>query len=188
MGKIETLEKEFEEDLGIDFEESLMDCYKSCKNKCIFCFIDQMPPGMRETLYFKDDDARLSFLQGNYITLTNMKDKDLDRIINYKLEPINISVHTTNPELRCKMLNNRFAGNIMDRLTKIYEGEIHMNSQIVCCKGWNDGKELDRTIEDLSMYVPYMQSLSVVPMGQTKFREGLAQVEMFNKEDCFKKG
>lgn len=178
------IEKEFEEDLGIDFEESLMDCYKSCKNKCIFCFIDQMPPGMRETLYFKDDDARLSFLQGNYITLTNMKDKDLDRIINYKLEPINISVHTTNPELRCKMLNNRFAGNIMDRLTKIYEGEIHMNSQIVCCKGWNDGKELDRTIEDLSMYVPYMQSLSVVPMGQTKFREGLAQVEMFNKEDC----
>ena len=102
-----------------------------------------MPPGMRDTLYFKDDDSRLSFLQGNYITLTNMKDKDIDRIIKYKLEPINISVHTTNPELRCKMLNNRFAGNIMDNLTKLYTGEIEMNSQIVCCKGWNDGKELD---------------------------------------------
>lgn len=178
------IEKDYDEDLGIEFKESLMDCYKSCRNKCIFCFIDQMPPGMRETLYFKDDDARLSFLQGNYITLTNMKDKDLDRIIKYNLEPINISVHTTNPELRCKMLNNRFAGNIMDRLTKIYENELHMNSQIVCCKGWNDGKELDKTIEDLSMYIPYMQSLSVVPMGQTKYREDLVQVEMFNKEDC----
>ena len=178
------IEKDYDEDLGIEFKESLMDCYKSCRNKCIFCFIDQMPPGMRATLYFKDDDARLSFLQGNYITMTNMKDKDLDRIIKYNLEPINISVHTTNPELRCKMLNNRFAGNIMDRLTKIYENELHMNSQIVCCKGWNDGKELDKTIEDLSMYIPYMQSLSVVPMGQTKYREDLVQVEMFNKEDC----
>ena len=177
------IDKDYDEDLGVEFEESLMDNYKSCRNKCIFCFIDQMPPGMRETLYFKDDDSRLSFLQGNYITLTNMKDKDLDRIINYRLEPINISVHTTNKELRCKMLNNRFAGDIMDRLTKLYEGEIHMNSQIVCCKGWNDGKELDKTIEDLSMYIPYLQSLSVVPMGQTKFRDGLEKVPMFSKEE-----
>jgi len=178
------IEKDYDEDLGIGFGESLMDCYKTCRNKCIFCFIDQMPPGMRDTLYFKDDDSRLSFLQGNYITLTNMKEKDIQRIITYKLEPINISVHTTNPELRCRMLNNRFAGNIMDNLTTLYEGEIHMNSQIVCCKGWNDGKELDRTIEDLAMYIPYMQSLSVVPMGQTKFRDGLEQVPMFSKEDC----
>ena len=178
------IDKDYDEDLGISFEESLMDCYKSCRNKCIFCFIDQMPPGMRDTLYFKDDDSRLSFLQGNYITLTNMRDKDIDRIIKYKLEPMNISVHTTNEELRCKMLNNRFAGSIMDNLTKFYEGEIHMNSQIVCCKGWNDGKELDKTIEDLSMYIPYMQSLSVVPMGQTKFRDDLVKVEMFDKNDC----
>ena len=177
------IEKDYDEDLGIEFKDSLMDGYKSCRNKCIFCFIDQMPSGMRDSLYFKDDDSRLSFLQGNYITLTNMQDKDLDRIINYKLEPINISVHATNPELRCKMLNNRFAGNIMDRLTKLYEGEIHMNSQIVCCKGYNDGKELDRTIEDLSMYIPYMQSLSVVPMGQTKYRDSLVKVDMFNKDD-----
>ncbi len=180
------IEKDFDEDLGIEFKDSLMDCYKSCCNKCIFCFIDQMPPGMRDTLYFKDDDSRLSFLQGNYITLTNMKEKDIDRIIKYKLEPINISVHTTNKELRCKMLNNRFAGNIMDNLTKLYEGEIEMNSQIVCCKGWNDGKELEKTIEDLAMYIPYMRSLSVVPMGQTKYRENLVKVDMFNKEDSIK--
>ena len=180
------IEKDYDEDLGIEFKESLMDCYKSCRNKCIFCFIDQMPPGMRDTLYFKDDDSRLSFLQGNYITLTNMKDKDIDRIIKYKLEPINISVHTTNKELRCKMLNNRFAGNIMDNLTKLYEGEIEMNSQIVCCKGWNDGEELDKTIEDLSMYIPYMKSLSVVPMGQTKYRDNLVKVDMFSKEDSLK--
>lgn len=177
------IEKDYNEDLGIEFKESLMDCYKSCRNKCIFCFIDQMPPGMRDTLYFKDDDSRLSFLQGNYITMTNMKDADIDRIIKYKLEPINISVHTTNSQLRCKMLNNRFAGNIMDNLTKLYEGEIEMNSQVVCCKGWNDGKELEKTIEDLAMYIPYMKSLSVVPMGQTKYRDGLVQVELFNKED-----
>ena len=180
------IEKEYEEDLGISFEEGLMDEYHSCCNKCVFCFIDQMPPGMRETLYFKDDDARLSFLQGNYITLTNMKEKDIERIIKYKLSPINISVHTTNPELRCKMLHNRFAGDALKHLERFYDNQIEMNSQIVLCKGINDGKELERTIEDLAKYYPYMQSLSVVPVGLTKYREGLEQLEKFNREDSIK--
>ena len=136
------IEKEYEEDLGIEFEQGLMDEYRSCRNKCIFCFIDQMPKDMRETLYFKDDDSRLSFLQGNYITLTNMKEKDVDRIIKMQLAPINISVQTTNPELRCKMLNNRFAGEKLKFLDQLYEGHVEMNGQIVCCKGVNDGKEL----------------------------------------------
>ena len=135
------IEKDADEDLGITFESSLMDDYHSCSNKCIFCFIDQLPKGMRSTMYFKDDDSRLSFLQGNYITLTNMKDKDLERIIKYKLSPINISVHTTNPELRCMMLHNRFAGKIMEQMQKLYEAGVLMNGQIVLCKGVNDGDE-----------------------------------------------
>lgn len=176
------IEKEYEEDIGIEFQEGLMDSYRSCRNKCVFCFIDQMPPGMRDTLYFKDDDARLSFLQGNYITLTNMKDEDIDRILLYKLGPINISVHTTNKELRAKMLCNRFAGDALEKLKRLYEGGIEMNSQVVCCKGYNDGLELERTIEDLSKFLPYMKSLSVVPVGITKYREGLAPLEKFDKE------
>ena len=178
------IEKDYEEDLGIEFENGLMDDYKSCSNKCIFCFIDQMPPGMRETLYFKDDDSRLSFLQGNYITLTNMKDKDLDRIIGYKLAPINISVHTTNPKLRCMMLHNRFAGDALKKIDRLFEAGIEMNGQIVLCKGVNDGKELERTIGDLVNYLPHMQSLSVVPVGLTKYREGLHPLESFEKEDA----
>lgn len=178
------IEKDYEEDLGIVFANGLMDDYKSCSNKCVFCFIDQMPPGMRETLYFKDDDSRLSFLQGNYITLTNMKDKDLDRIIKYKLAPINISVHTTNPKLREQMLHNRFAGEALKKIKKLYDAEIEMNGQIVCCKGLNDGAELERTIRDLAEYLPYMQSLSVVPVGLTRYREGLCQLEPFGKEDA----
>lgn len=178
------IEKEYNEDIGIDFEEGLMDKYRSCTNKCMFCFIDQMPPGMRETLYFKDDDARLSFLQGNYITLTNMKDEDLDRIIRYRLSPINVSVHTVNPELRVKMLHNRFAGDALDKLKKLYDNRIEMNSQIVLCKGINDGQELERSIEYLSGMLPYMESLSVVPVGLTKFRENLAELEKFTKEDA----
>lgn len=178
------IEKDYNEDLGIEFENGLMDDYKSCTNKCMFCFIDQMPPGMRDTLYFKDDDSRLSFLQGNYITLTNMKDKDLDRIIQYKLAPINISVHTTNPELRCKMLHNRFAGEALKKIDKLYEAQIEMNGQIVLCKGVNDGTELERTISDLVGYMPYMESLSVVPVGLTKYRDGLYPLEPFEKEDA----
>ncbi len=178
------IEKEYNEDLGIEFEEGLMDSYRSCKNKCMFCFIDQMPPGMRETLYFKDDDARLSFLQGNYITLTNMKEEDIDRILFYKLSPINISVHTTNKELRDKMLHNRFAGEALAKIKRLYDAGITMNGQIVLCKGFNDGEELERTIHDLSAYIPHMQSVSVVPVGLTKYREGLQQLEKFNKSDA----
>ena len=178
------IEKDMDDDLGIIFASNLMDDYKSCYNKCIFCFIDQMPPGMRDTLYFKDDDSRLSFLQGNYITLTNMKEEEIDRIIRYRLAPINISVHTTNPELRCRMLHNRFAGKVLSYLDKLYENEIPTNGQIVLCKGWNDGKELDKTIRDLSAYLPMMESVSVVPVGITKYRDGLEKLELFQKEDA----
>ncbi len=178
------IEKEYNEDLGIEFENGLMDDYKSCTNNCIFCFIDQMPPGMRETLYFKDDDSRLSFLQGNYVTLTNMKDKDLDRIIQYHLAPINISVQTTNPELRCMMLHNRFAGDALKKIDRLYEAGIQMNGQIVLCKGVNDGEELERSIGDLTKYLPYMESVSVVPVGLSKYREGLYPLEPFTKEDA----
>ena len=152
------IEKDEDEDLGITFESSLMDEYHSCCNKCMFCFIDQMPPGMRETLYFKDDH----------------------------LSPINISVHATNPELRCKMLHNRFAGDILEKIGRFYEAGIRMNSQVVLCKGLNDGEELDRTISDLGKFLPYMESLSVVPVGLTKYREGLAPLELFEKEDAGK--
>ncbi len=172
------------EDLGINFENSLMSDYKSCSNRCIFCFIDQMPPGMRDTLYFKDDDSRLSFLQGNYITLTNMKEKDIDRIIRFKLSPINISVHTTNPELRCKMLHNRFAGRSLEMIDRLYEAETPMNGQIVLCPGINDGAELDRTIRDLAGYLPYMESVSVVPVGLTKYRDGLFPLRTFTGQEA----
>lgn len=178
------IEKDDDEDLGITFENGLMDDYKSCSNKCIFCFIDQMPPGMRDTLYFKDDDSRLSFLQGNYVTLTNMKEKDIDRIIRYRLDPINISVQTTNPELRCMMLHNRFAGEALKKIDTLYEAGIRMNGQIVLCKGVNDGAELERSIRDLMKYLPYMESVSVVPVGLSKFREGLYPLEPFTKEDA----
>ena len=178
------IDKDEEEDLGLEFENALMSEYRSCCNKCIFCFIDQMPPGMRETLYFKDDDSRLSFLQGNYITLTNMKDKDIERIIRMHLAPINISVQTTNPELRCKMLNNRFAGEKLKYLQRLYDGKIEMNGQIVCCKGVNDGAELKRSIEDLAKFLPFMRSVSVVPAGITKFRDGLYPLETFTKEEA----
>ncbi len=178
------IEKEYEEDLGIEFANGLMDDYKSCQNKCIFCFIDQMPGGMRETLYFKDDDSRLSFLQGNYVTLTNMKDHDLERIIRYKLGPINISVQTTNPQLRCQMLNNRFAGDALSKMERLYQAGIPMNGQIVLCKGVNDGKELERSISDLTRYLPLMESVSVVPVGLSRFREGLFPLKPFTKKDA----
>lgn len=178
------IEKEYEDDLGITFESGLMDEYRSCRNKCMFCFIDQMPPGMRETLYFKDDDSRLSFLQGNYITLTNMSDHDVERIVQYHLEPINVSIHTTNPELRCKMLHNRFAGDALKKIQTLYEGGITMNGQIVLCKGINDGEELERSIRDMVKWMPNLQSVSVVPVGMTKFREGLYPLEPFQKEDA----
>ena len=178
------IEKDADEDLGIEFENDFMDNYRSCKNKCIFCFIDQMPPGMRETLYFKDDDDRLSFLQGNYVTLTNMDDDEVDRIIRYRLEPINISFQTMNPELRCKMLNNRFAGEALKKADKLYEAGIIMNGQIVLCKGWNDKEELEYSLSQMYKYVPVLESVSIVPVGLSKYREGLAKLEPFNKEDA----
>lgn len=178
------IEKEADEDLGMEFEQGLMDEYRSCRNKCIFCFIDQMPPGMRDTLYFKDDDSRLSFLQGNYVTLTNMTDHDIQRIVKYHLEPINISFQTTNPKLRCRMLHNRFAGEALKKVDILYEAGIEMNGQIVLCKGFNDGEELERSIRDLSGYLPFLRSVSVVPVGLTKFREGLEPLEPFTKEEA----
>lgn len=178
------IDKDYDEELGAEFESGLMSDYRSCSNKCIFCFIDQMPPGMRETLYFKDDDSRLSFLQGNYITLTNMSEHDVERIIKMQLAPINISVQTTNPELRCKMLHNRFAGEKLRFLDRFYEGHVEMNGQIVCCKGVNDGEELRRSITDLMQYLPFMRSVSVVPAGLSKFREGLYPLTLFTKEEA----
>ncbi len=178
------IEKEFEDDLGIVFASSLMDEYRSCRNHCIFCFIDQMPKGMRETLYFKDDDSRLSFLQGNYVTLTNMSDHDIDRIIRYHLEPINISFHTMNPELRCKMLRNRFAGDIFPKVQRLANAGIEMNGQIVLCRGINDGAELEDSIRKLTGYLPHLRSVSVVPVGLTKHREGLYPLEMFTSEEA----
>ena len=178
------VDKEFDEDLGLEFENGLMDEYRHCHNKCVFCFIDQMPPGMRETLYFKDDDSRLSFLQGNYVTLTNMSDHDIDRICRYRLSPINISFQTMNPELRCKMLNNRFAGEALKKVDKLMKADIRMNGQIVLCKGLNDGKELEFSIKELMKYLPNLESVSVVPVGLSKYREGLYPLEPFGKEDA----
>lgn len=178
------VDKDEDEDLGIVFENGLMDDYRSCHNKCIFCFIDQMPKGMRETLYFKDDDSRLSFLQGNYVTLTNMSEHDLDRIIKYHLSPINVSFQTMNPELRCKMLNNRFAGEALKKVDKLYRAGITMNGQIVLCKGINDGMELKFSIQKLMEYIPVLESVSVVPVGLSRYREGLYPLEPFEKEDA----
>ncbi|MCR5590240.1 MAG: DUF512 domain-containing protein, partial [Lachnospiraceae bacterium] len=180
------IEKDESEDLGLEFDSTLMDGYRSCRNNCIFCFIDQMPKGMRPTLYFKDDDSRLSFLQGNYVTLTNMSDHDIDRIIRYHMSPINISVQTTNPELRCKMINNRFAGEALKRIKTLYDGGITMNAQIVMCKGINDGAHLEKSLNDLLEYAPVMQSVSVVPVGLTKYRDGLYPLEKIEKEDAIK--
>ena len=178
------VDKDEDEDLGIIFDNGLMDDYRSCHNKCIFCFIDQMPEGMRDTLYFKDDDSRLSFLQGNYVTLTNMSDHDLDRIIKYHLSPINISFQTMNPKLRCKMLNNRFAGEALKKVDRLFEAGITMNGQIVLCKGINDGEELKFSIREMIKYLPSLESVSVVPVGLSKYREGLFPLAPFTKEDA----
>lgn len=178
------VEKDEDEDLGIVFDNGLMDEYRSCRNKCIFCFIDQMPEGMRETLYFKDDDSRLSFLQGNYVTLTNMSEHDIDRIIRYRLSPINISFQTMNPSLRCKMLNNRFAGEALKKVDRLFEAGIAMNGQIVLCKGINDKEELSFSLKEMMKYLPVLESVSVVPVGLSRFREGLFPLEPFEKEDA----
>lgn len=179
-----TVKKPQYDDLGLDFDTYLMDEKHSCKNKCVFCFIDQNPPGMREQCYFKDDDSRMSFFYGNYVTLTNMKREEVDRLVKMRISPINISVHTTNPELRCKMMNNRFAGQSLEYLKVFRDGGIYMNCQIVLCKGLNDGKELERTLDDLSEYFPYVESIAVVPSGLTKYRDGLYPLEPFGKQDA----
>lgn len=178
------IEKDADEDLGIEFDSGLMDEYRSCRNRCIFCFINQMPGGMRDTLYFHDDDARLSFLQGNYITLTNMSDHDLDRIIQYRLEPINISFQTMDPQLRCRMLRNRFAGDAYAKVKKLKDAGIELNGQIVLCKGWNDGADLENSLEKFEEYMPELQSVSIVPVGLTKFRDREEKLEPFTKEDA----
>jgi len=172
------------DDIGLDFETPLMDKKHSCHNKCIFCFIDQLPRGMRETLYFKDDDSRLSFLHGNYITLTNLHDIDIDRIIEMHISPINISVHTTNPELRVKMMHNKRAGEVLSYIKRLADAGIGICGQIVLCKGINDGEELVRSMTDLSKFFPAMQSVSIVPAGLTKFRDGLYPLEQYTKDEA----
>ncbi len=180
--KTVVIDNENYEPLGIEFETLLIDKMKSCRNKCVFCFIDQLPPNMRESCYFKDDDYRLSFLQGNYVTLTNLTDGDLDRIIEYNLPRINVSVHTTNPDLRCKMLCNKNAGRIMEQLDRLAKGGLNINCQIVLCPGYNDGEELDRTICDLGKYCEEIESVSIVPVGISDYRENLPKMTPFTKE------
>lgn len=174
------LKKPEYDELGLLFDTYLMDEQKSCKNKCIFCFIDQLPQGMRDTLYFKDDDSRMSFLFGNYITLTNITEHEIDRIIKMHISPVNISVHTTNEELRCKMMNNRFAGDALKHLKRLSQSSIEINTQIVCCPGYNDGQELKKTLSDLEKLGVNM--IAVVPVGLTKHRQGLAKLTPFTKE------
>lgn len=170
------------QDLGLEFETYLMDKPRSCANNCVFCFIDQLPKGMRRTMYFKDDDARLSFLLGNYITMTNLSDREIQRICDLHISPINVSVHATNPELRVKMLRNRFAGRCVDIMRRFAEAGIRMNCQIVCCPGLNDGAELERTMRELAEMYPAVHSVSIVPVGLTKFREGLYELKPFTPE------
>ena len=168
--------------LGLEFETYLMDKQRSCYNKCVFCFIDQLPKGMRETLYFKDDDARLSFLFGNYITLTNIDDREIDRIIQMHISPVNISVHTMNPELRCKMMQNRFAGDALRHLRRLAENNIRLNCQIVLCPGLNDGEELEFTLSEFFNLGDCLQSVACVPVGLTRYREGLYPLQPFTPE------
>ena len=179
---IYAIEKDYDDDLGIEFTNPIIDKAKSCRNKCVFCFIDQLPKGMRETLYFKDDDSRLSFLQGNFVTLTNMSEEDINNIIKYRISPINISVHTTNPELRKTMIKNKFAGNLYSIMERLAEAQIQMNCQIVLCPGYNDKEELERTVSDLTKLYPYVNSAAAVPVGITKHREHLPNLEIFNEK------
>lgn len=184
--KLMRIRKEEYGDLGLEFVNFLMDHLKSCHNKCIFCFIDQLPPGMRETLYFKDDDSRMSFLRGNYITLTNLSDEDLQRMAQMKISPLNISVHATQPELRVQMMKNPKAGRLMEQLKLFAQAGITLNCQIVLCRGVNDGENLDRTLRDLLSLEPQIGSIAVVPAGLTKYREGLHPLQNFTPEEAAK--
>ncbi len=178
------IEKDMDEPLGINFETYLIDKQRSCKNKCMFCFIDQLPKGLRPSLYFKDDDARLSFLLGNYITLTNLSEHDIERIIKMRISPINISVHTTNPDLRVKMMKNPAAANINKIMRRFADAGITMNCQIVLCKGVNDGDALSSSLSDLEKLYPAVASVSIVPVGLTCHRDGLYPLEPFTADDC----
>ena len=168
------------DDIGLEFETPLMDKKHTCRNACVFCFIDQMPKGMRETLYFKDDDDRLSFLHGNYVTLTNLNDEDIERLITMHISPVNVSVHTTNPELRVKMMKNKRAGEVLSYLPRLANASIALCTQIVLCKGLNDGEELERSMRDLLKLYPALRSCAIVPVGLTKHREGLYPLELFS--------
>ena len=179
--EIEVYNDEFEE-FGVEFVHQLIDEPKMCRNKCIFCFMDQLPPNMRSTMYFKDDDVRLSFLQGNYVTLTNLSDKDIERIIALKISPINVSVHVTDGETRKKMLNNRFADKVLDIMTAFAKGGIKMNAQIVLCRNVNDGVLLEKTITDLRKLYPAILSISIVPVGVSRHRAGLFKLESFDEK------
>ena len=181
-----TIRKGTYSDIGLEFETPLMDKKHSCENKCIFCFIDQLPKGMRKSLYFKDDDSRLSFLHGNYITLTNLKQRDVDRIIEMHISPVNVSVHTTNPELRVKMMKNKRAGEVLDYIRQFAEAGIKLRGQIVLCRGVNDGDELDRTMRDLAQYHPSLESVSIVAAGLTAYRDNLYPLEPFTRKECAK--
>lgn len=178
------IQKEEYQELGLLFDTYLMDQQHSCKNKCVFCFIDQMPPNMRDTLYFKDDDDRMSFLFGNYITLTNLTEKDLQRIIDMHISPINVSVHTTNPELRVKIMKNPHSGEVLSWLPRLVEAGIHLNTQLVLCPGWNDGEELKRSLSDLCQLAPGLQSVSCVPVGLTRYRENLEKMRPFAPQEA----
>ena len=178
-----TIHKQQYDDIGLDFETPLMDQKHSCANRCIFCFIDQLPEGLRDSLYFKDDDSRLSFLHGNYITLTNLRDADIDRIIRMHISPVNISVHTTNPELRVKMMKNKRAGEVLSYLRRLADAGITLCAQIVLCRGINDGEELTRTMHDLAALHPALSSVSIVPAGLTKYRQGLHPLTLFSPEE-----
>ena len=178
------IKKQEYDDIGLDFETPLMDKKHSCENKCVFCFIDQLPKGLRSSLYFKDDDSRLSFLHGNYVTLTNLHDKDIQRIIDMHISPVNVSVHTTNPELRVKMMKNKRSGEVLGYLRQLADAGITLCAQIVLCRGLNDGEELTRTMHDLASLHPALESTSIVPAGLTKFRDGLYPLEPFTPEEC----
>ncbi len=179
-----TVRKKPYAELGLAFDTYLMDKQRSCRNNCIFCFIDQLPGGMRDSLYFKDDDSRLSFLFGNYITLTNLTERDVDRIIEMHISPINVSVHTTNPDLRCRMMNNRFAGDCLRHLYRFAEAGLDINCQLVLVPGYNDGAELTRSMEDLAALAPAVRSVAAVPVGLTKHRDGLPELRPFTAEEC----
>lgn len=183
-GSVEEIEifNDCYEQFGVVFENELIDSPKECRNKCIFCFMDQLPPNVRDTMHFKDDDVRLSFLAGNYVTLTNLSDADIDRLCSLKVSPINVSVHVTDPERRCMMLNNRFAGKVLDIMKRFADSGIVMNAQIVLCKGINDGDYLKKSVYDLKSLYPAVRSVSVVPVGLTKYREGLFELEGFDKD------